>query len=96
MSTSTMEEKDFNKQIMKLRETTGAGMMDCKKALTEAKGNYDDALVVLRKKGLSDAAKKAGRVTKEGVVSFSVAGNAARAHRAHSETGFRPPATPSS
>jgi elongation factor Ts len=83
-----MEEKDFNKVIMKLRETTGAGMMDCKKALTEAKGNYEDALTVLRKKGLSDAAKKAGRVTKEGVVSFSVAGNAAAIIELNSETDF--------
>jgi len=88
MSTSTMEDKDFNKLIMKLRETTGAGMMDCKKALTEAKGNYDEALVVLRKKGLSDAAKKAGRVTKEGVVSFSVTGSSAAIIELNTETDF--------
>ncbi|MBI3552907.1 MAG: translation elongation factor Ts [Elusimicrobia bacterium] len=87
MSATAMEQ-DFNKVIMKLRETTGAGMMDCKKALTEAKGNYDEALVVLRKKGLSDAAKKAGRVTKEGVIAYAIAGPAAAIVELNSETDF--------
>jgi elongation factor Ts len=87
MSATAMEQ-DFNKLIMKLRETTGAGMMDCKKALTEAKGNYDEAIVILRKKGMSDAAKKAGRVTKEGVISFSVQGNAASIVELNTETDF--------
>lgn len=54
--------------IKQLRETTGAGMMDCKKALTEANGDMDAAIDWLRKKGLASAAKKAGRVAAEGLV----------------------------
>jgi elongation factor Ts len=56
-------------QVKELREKTGAPMMDCKHALTEAKGNLEDAVVLLRKKGVSVAAKKATRVTSEGSVS---------------------------
>jgi elongation factor Ts len=55
-------------QVKELREKTGAPMMDCKQALTEAKGNLEEAIVVLRKKGVSVAAKKAARVTSEGSV----------------------------
>ena len=55
-------------QVKELREKTGAPMMDCKQALTEAKGDMDQAVVVLRKKGVSVAAKKSARVTSEGVV----------------------------
>lgn len=51
-----------------LRERTGAGMMDCKKALTEANGDMEKAIEILREKGLSAAAKKAGRIAAEGVV----------------------------
>jgi elongation factor Ts len=54
--------------VRKLREETGAGMMDCKSALVEAKGNEDMAREVLRKKGLASAAKKAGRTASEGMV----------------------------
>ena len=54
--------------VKDLREKTGAGMMDCKKALVESKGNIDDAVDYLRKKGLSKASKKAGRAVKEGLV----------------------------
>ena len=54
--------------VKELRERTGAGMMDCKKALTETKGNFDEAVEYLRKKGLSAAAKKAGRATSEGMI----------------------------
>ena len=54
--------------ITKLRKMTGAGMMDCKKALTETDGDMDKAVDVLREKGLASAAKKAGRVAAEGVV----------------------------
>jgi elongation factor Ts len=54
--------------VKELRERTGAGMMDCKNALTETKGNLDAAVDALRKKGLAAAAKKAGRVTAEGAV----------------------------
>lgn len=55
-------------QVKELREKTGAPMMDCKTALTEAKGILEDAIVLLRKKGVSVAAKKATRVTSEGSV----------------------------
>jgi len=55
-------------QVKELREKTGAPMMDCKNALTEAKGDLEGAVVLLRKKGVSVAAKKAARVTSEGSV----------------------------
>ncbi len=55
-------------QVKELREKTGAPMMDCKQALTEAKGDLEQAIVVLRKKGIATAAKKATRVTTEGLV----------------------------
>jgi elongation factor Ts len=55
-------------QVKELREKTGAPMMDCKQALTEAKGDFEQAIVLLRKKGVSVAAKKASRVTSEGSV----------------------------
>jgi elongation factor Ts len=55
-------------QVKELREKTGAPMMDCKQALTEAKGDLEQAIVVLRKKGVATAAKKATRVTTEGLV----------------------------
>jgi len=54
--------------VKKLREETGAGMMDCKKALEEAGGDREKAIVLLRQRGLAGAAKKAGRITAEGVV----------------------------
>src|SRR6476469_9466310 len=55
-------------QVKELREKTGAPMMDCKHALTEAKGDMEQAVVLLRKRGVSVAAKKATRVTSEGAV----------------------------
>src|SRR6202034_4926332 len=55
-------------QVKELREKTGAPMMDCKTALTEAKGILEDAIVLLRKKGVAVAAKKSARVTSEGSV----------------------------
>jgi elongation factor Ts len=54
--------------VKKLREATNAGMMDCKKALVEAKGDFEAAISVLRKKGAASASKKAGREAKEGVI----------------------------
>lgn len=58
--------------VKELREKTGAGMMDCKKALAETSGDFDKAIEFLRKKGMASAAKKAGRATKDGTVfSFS-------------------------
>jgi len=54
--------------VKQLREMTGAGMMDCKKALQEANGDFDKAIKILREKGLAKAAKKAGRAAKEGMI----------------------------
>jgi elongation factor Ts len=54
--------------VKKLRDQTGAGMMECKAALAEAKGNIEDAVTILRKRGLAQATKKAGRSTNEGMV----------------------------
>ncbi len=54
--------------VKDLRERTGAGMMECKKALVEAKGDIGEAEVVLRKRGISSAGKKAGRATKQGLI----------------------------
>ncbi len=55
-------------QIKALRKLTGAGIMDCKRALEQASGNLDEAQIVLREKGLSSAEKKASRITEEGLV----------------------------
>ena len=55
-------------QVKELREKTGAPMMDCKKALVDAKGDSEEAIVLLRKRGASIAERKAGRVTSEGAV----------------------------
>ena len=57
------------KLVKELRERTGAGMMDCKKALTETGGDMEKAIIYLREKGLAAAAKRAGRVAKEGLIS---------------------------
>ena len=56
------------KQVKDLRERTGAGMMDCKNALVEAKGDMEGAIVILRKKGLASAQKKAARIAAEGMI----------------------------
>ena len=55
-------------QVKKLRDQTGAGMMECKTALTEAKGDFEEANTILRKRGLASASKKAGRATSEGLI----------------------------
>ena len=60
---------EFSAQdVKRLREKTGAGMMDCKKALAEAKGDFEEAIAVLRKKGISVAAKREGKTAAEGTV----------------------------
>jgi elongation factor Ts len=59
-------------QVKKLRDQTGAGMMECKAALTEANGEFDEANTILRKRGLATAAKKAGRTTSEGLIGRSL------------------------
>jgi elongation factor Ts len=74
--------------IKRLRETTGAGMMDCKKALSETKGEFDDAVDWLRKKGLAAAQKKAGRVAAEGLVAALVDGVRGAVVEVNSETDF--------
>ncbi len=58
--------------VKKLRDQTGAGMMECKAALTEANGDFESATTILRKRGLATAAKKAGRATSEGVIGCRV------------------------
>jgi len=75
-------------QIKTLRETTGAGMLDCRKALTENAGNMEAAVDWLRKKGLSAAAKKSGRVAAEGVIAVSVEGTKGAIIELNAETDF--------
>jgi elongation factor Ts len=58
--------------VKKLRDQTGAGMMECKSALTEASGDFEEANLILRKRGLASAAKKAGRATSEGLIGHRV------------------------
>ncbi|MDQ6992096.1 MAG: translation elongation factor Ts [Mariprofundus sp.] len=74
--------------VKKLREMTGAGMMDCKKALGETAGDIDAAVDFLRKKGLSAASKKAGRVAAEGVVVALTENNVGVVLEVNSETDF--------
>ena len=74
--------------VKDLREMTGAGMMDCKAALNETKGDMDAAIDLLRKKGLSKAAKKAGRVAAEGLIGVSVRGTKGIVVEVNSETDF--------
>ena len=64
--------------VKKLRDQTGAGMMECKSALTEANGDFEEANTILRKRGLASAAKKAGRTASEGLIAHRVAAD----HRA--------------
>ncbi len=74
--------------VKELRERTGAGMMDCKKALSETNGEMEPAIDWLRAKGLSAAAKKAGRTAAEGLVGVTVEGNRGAAVEINSETDF--------
>ena len=74
--------------VKELRDLTGAGMMDAKKALTETNGNIDAAVDWLRTKGLAKAAKKAGRTAAEGLVGIAVSGGIAVAVEVNSETDF--------
>ncbi|RJQ33391.1 MAG: translation elongation factor Ts [Actinobacteria bacterium] len=64
-----------NKQIQELRQATGAGLMDCKSALTEAKADMDKAVEILRLKGLAGLEKRAGRVAKEGIIEAYIHAN---------------------
>ncbi len=74
--------------VKELREKTGAGMMDCKKALTETGGDMDQAVDWLRKKGLAAAAKKAGRVAAEGLIGLALGGDRGALVEVNSETDF--------
>ena len=74
--------------VKELREITGAGMMDCKKALVECEGDKDKAIDYLREKGIAKAAKKAGRIASEGVVAAATSGNTAAIVEVNSETDF--------
>jgi elongation factor Ts len=74
--------------VKELREKTGAGMMDCKKALNETAGDLEGAVDWLRKKGLAAAAKKAGRVAAEGLVAVATEGTSGAAVELNAETDF--------
>ena len=76
------------KDVKELRELTGAGMMDCKKALTECDGDIQKASQWLREKGIAKAAKKAGRIAAEGLTRVAVEGNTAVVFEVNSETDF--------
>lgn len=76
------------KLVKELREKTGAGMMDCKKALTETDGDIDKAIDYLREKGIAKAAKKADRIAAEGLVHVETKGNDAVIVEINSETDF--------
>jgi elongation factor Ts len=74
--------------VKELRDQTGAGMMDCKAALSESGGNLESAVDWLRKKGLSKAAKKAGRIAAEGLIGVAVTANKGVLVEVNSETDF--------
>ena len=74
--------------VKELRESTGAGMMDCKAALGETNGDLDEAVLLLRKKGLAKAAKKAGRVAAEGLVAVATSATKGVVVEVNSETDF--------
>lgn len=76
------------KDVKELREKTGAGMMDCKKALTECDGNMENAIDWLREKGIAKAAKKSDRIAAEGLSRVAVDGNKAVIFEVNSETDF--------
>lgn len=74
--------------VRELREKSGAGMMDCKKALVESNGNVEEAIDWLRKKGLAAAAKKSGRIAAEGLVGVATSGTTASLVEINAETDF--------
>lgn len=76
------------KAVAELRAKTNCGMMECKKALTEAEGNFDEAIKILREKGLATAAKKADRIAAEGVVDILREGKTAAMIEVNAETDF--------
>ena len=78
----------YKRQVKELRESTGAGMMECKKALTETDGDMEAAVDVLRKSGAAKVEKKAGRIAAEGITRVASEGNTAVVVEVNSETDF--------
>ena len=76
------------KDVAALRAKTGLGMMDCKKALVEADGDFDAAVRILREKGLATAAKKESRIAAEGIVDIMTEGTTTAMIEVNSETDF--------
>ncbi|MDD2575100.1 MAG: translation elongation factor Ts [Acholeplasmataceae bacterium] len=76
------------KQVKELRDLTGAGMLDCKKALEETNGDIEQAVIYLREKGIAKAAKKGARIAAEGLTNGVVEGNKAVLYEVNSETDF--------
>ncbi len=76
------------KDVAELRKKTGCGMMECKKALVEADGNMEEAIKVLRERGIAVAAKKADRIAAEGIVDIAIEGNVGAIIEVNSETDF--------
>ena len=76
------------KEVQELRKMSGAGMMECKSALSEANGNLDDAFKLLREKGIAKAEKKSSRDANEGLVAIKKEGNSAAMIEVNSETDF--------
>ena len=74
--------------VKELREKTGAGMMDCKKALNETNGDMEKAIDWLRENGIAKSAKKSGRIAAEGLTRVAVSGNTAVLFEVNSETDF--------
>ncbi|QRG65465.1 translation elongation factor Ts [Brevibacillus choshinensis] len=74
--------------VKELRERTGAGMMDCKRALEETNGDMEKAIDLLRERGIAKAAKKSGRIAAEGLTATAVAGNVAAVVEVNCETDF--------
>ena len=77
-----------NQDVMELRKKTGAGVADCKKALTETNGDMEKAVDFLREKGIATAAKKASRIAAEGIVLAKVSGNTGALVEVNCETDF--------
>ena len=76
------------KDVAELRKQTGCGMMDCKKALTDANGDFEAAIKILREKGMAAVAKKADRIAAEGIVDVYTEGNTTAMIEVNSETDF--------
>ncbi|MEG1394413.1 MAG: translation elongation factor Ts, partial [Clostridia bacterium] len=77
-----------NKDVMDLRAKTGVGMMDCKKALTEADGDMEKAVEILREKGMATGAKRASKIASQGIVDAYVSGNIAVLLEVNCESDF--------